>query len=146
MKSTVKTYREAAKAHLERAQVELDGKQYYLAHYLSGLAVECHLRAWLRRKTNQFDARHNIERLARESGYYNHLPKTQEDALSAVLGEISVRWRSDHRFFSVLRLLGHFNAIRAEMNSNGLSDRWERLARRLFDDANIIIEQGDKKW
>ena len=59
-----------------------DAEQYFLGHYLSGLAVECHLRAYIRRNTSQFSSRHDIGELAKESGFYEIVPQKKTDEFS----------------------------------------------------------------
>jgi len=67
MASTEETYRAAAKEHLSRAQAQFDADEYFLAHYLAGLAVECHLRALMRQRSNDFDPRHDLVELANDA-------------------------------------------------------------------------------
>lgn len=82
MSSTEETYRTAAREHLERAQDLFSSGSYYLAHYLSGLAVECHLRAWVLTKTREFDSRHDLEMLAKKSGIPDIIPGQESELFS----------------------------------------------------------------
>ena len=91
MASTAETYRYAVKENLERAQELFGAEQYFLAHYLAGLAVECHLRAYLRRKTSEFDSRHDLRDLATESGYYQIVPAVQVSGFSAKFSLLNLR-------------------------------------------------------
>ncbi len=119
MASTADTYRDAAKEHLGRAQALFEGGGYFLAHYLAGLAVECHLRAYLRRKTNVFNSRHDLRELAMESGYYQIVPAGELGEFSARFGLLNTRWRSNHRFYSERQLLDYMNDIGRSSASRG---------------------------
>jgi HEPN domain-containing protein len=144
MSSTEETYRRAAREHLERAQDLFDNGSYFLAHYLSGLAVECHLRAWLVRKTKEFDSRHDLDRLAVESGFYRAVADDQDWDPSAVITTAQKRWRSNHRYYSERQLLDYLTEIRAEFKVKG--ERWKNLARTMVHCAYEVIRQGEKKW
>ena len=80
--STAESYRAAAREHLERADRLHSSEEFFLAHYVSGLAVECHLRAHLRLLTSEFDARHDLEKLAKEAEFTSIVPRNLEAAFS----------------------------------------------------------------
>ncbi len=144
MASTAESYRIAAIEQLARAQDQFDGGSYYLTHYLSGLAVECHLRAWLRRRTDQFDPRHDLELLARESGFYSEVSSGRVSEFSSVFTMANKRWRSNHRYYTERQLLDYLTSIKAEFGSRG--DRWKNLARTLLNCAHKVIKEGEAKW
>lgn len=142
--STAETYRAAANEHLQRVLVLHEQGEYFLAHYLAGLAVECHLRAYLRRRTNQFDARHDLNELAKEANFYNIVPQSRIDEFNADFQTMNARWRSNHRFYSERQFLDYMNEVRAEFNQKG--DRWKNLSRTLLNIADKIIRQGEAEW
>ena len=144
MPSTAQTYRDAAKEHLLRAQENFDSENYFLAHYLSGLAVECHLRAYLRSAQTQFESRHNLRELAKESRFLIIVPENQAFAFSAKFTLLNLRWRSNHRYYSERQFLDYMTEIRAEFDVKG--NRWKNLARTVLDLAYDIINQGEAKW
>jgi len=149
MASTAETYRSAAKENLGRVQALFEGEEYFLAHYLAGLAVECHLRAYLRRRTNVFNSRHDLRELAAESGYYQIVPAAAAGEFSARFGLLNLRWRSSHRFYSERQLLDYMNEIGAEFSVKGArtdGSRWKNLSRTVLNLAHIIINQGEAKW
>ena len=78
--STAESYRAAAREHLERADRLHSSEEFFLAHYVSGLAVECHLRAHLRLLTDEFDSRHDLEELAKEAEFTSIVPRNLEAA------------------------------------------------------------------
>lgn len=144
MPSTEETYRIAAREHLARAQEQFSDGSYYLTHYLSGLAVECHLRAHLLRKTREFDSRHDLELLARESGFYSVVSSERASDFSSIFTKVNKRWRSNHRYYSERQLLDYLTSIKAEFNVRG--GRWKNLARTLLNCAYEVIKQGELKW
>ena len=149
MASTAETYRNAAKENLERAQELFEADSYFLAHYIAGLAVECHLRAYLRRVTNEFDSRHDLRELATESGYYQIVPATQISDVSSKFSLLNLRWRSNHRYYSERQLLDYMSEIRADFSAKGTridGNRWKNLSRTVLNLAHGIINQGEAKW
>lgn len=144
MASTGQTYRVAAREHLERAQELFDDGSYFLAHYLSGLAIECHLRAWLRRNTNEFDSRHDLELLAIESGFYGVVANERVSDFSSIFTVVNKRWRSNHRYYSERQLLDYLPSIKAEFGARG--NRWKNLTRKILNSAYTIIKEGEAKW
>lgn len=142
--STAETYRAAAKEHLGRAFDLHSNGEYFLSHYIAGLAVECHLRAYLRLITDQFDARHDLRVLAKEADFYSVVPRSQEQAFSADFETLNLRWRSNHGYFSERQLLDYMTEIRADFHQRG--DRWKNLSRTLLNIADKIIRQGEAKW
>jgi len=144
MLPTAETYRNAAKEHLLRAQKCFDQKEYFLAHYLFGLAVECHLRAYLRRTTDQFKSWHDLAELAKESGFYSIIPRDRENDFSTKLSTLNLRWRSNHRYYSERQFLDYMTSIKAEFNIKG--EREKNLARTMLNAAYEVINQGEAKW
>ena len=94
--STAQSYRDAALEHLGRADELFRQEQYFLSHFVAGLAVECHLRAYLRRKTQEFNSRHDLGALAKESGFYDVVPAKRVESISASFSLLNARWRSNH--------------------------------------------------
>ena len=144
MPSTVETYRSAANEHLVRAQMLFEHEEYFLCHYIAGLAVECHLRAVLRRKKDTFDSRHNIVELAKESGYYDLVPLDELSNYSSYIALVNLRWRSNHRYCSSREFLDYMNDLRAEYNTKG--DRWKNTARTLLNSASQVVALGEAQW
>ena len=144
MASTAQTYRDAAKENLLRAQDNFDKEEYFLAHYLSGLAVECHLRAYIRTAKSQFDARHDLPELAKEAGFYKRVPQNQALNFSGKFALLNLRWRSNQRYSSEREFLDYMTEIKADFNMKG--NRWENLARTVCELAYQIINQGEAKW
>ena len=144
MPSTAETYRNAAKEHLLRAQENFDDGQYFLSHYLSGLAVECHLRAYLRQAAPQFDSRHDLRELAKEAHFFEIVPQNRVGDFSDKFATLNLRWRSNHRYYSERQFLDYMTDIKAEFDARG--ERWKNLARTVLNLAYEVINQGEAKW
>lgn len=146
--STAQTYRDAAKEHLGRADQLWDEEQYFLAHYVAGLAVECHLRAYLRQVTKEFDARHDLNGLAKESGFYDIVPAKRVENFSVKFSLLNARWRSNHRYYSERQFLDYMNQPNAQAQEDiqARGDKWKNLSRTVVSTAHDIINQGEAKW
>ena len=142
--STAESYRAAAREHLERADRLHASEEFFLAHYMSGLAVECHLRAHLRLLTSEFDARHDLEKLAEEAGFTSIVPQNLEAAFSIKFETLNRRWRSNQRYYTERQFLDYMTTIRAEFHQGG--NRWKNLSRTILNLAHEIINQGEAKW
>ena len=140
MPSTAETYRDAARQNLLRAQECFDADKYFLAHYLSGLAVERHLRAYLRRVTNQFASGHDLRDLAKEANFFDIVPRNQVNDFSTKFTILNLRWRSNHRYYSERQFLDYMTEIKAEF---GIKDeRWKNLARTVLNLAYEVIKEN----
>ncbi len=147
MPSTEQTYRSAAKEHLERAQSQFEEGSYYLTHYLSGLAVECHLRAWLRRKTADFElySRHDLRRLANESQFYGVVPAGRVSHFSTVVTTAYQRWKCNHRYYSERQFFEEIARIQTKPEMRG--ERWkEHVARIMLNCAYEVVNEGEAQW
>ena len=144
MASTAETYREAANEHLARARELYAEEKFFLGHYIAGLAVESHLRAYLRRHTDDFDPRHDIERLAQASNFYDIVPRNETQKFASVFALVNQRWRANHRYFSERQFLDYMNEIKAEFNQKG--NRWKNLTRTMLEASLEVIKQGEAKW
>jgi HEPN domain-containing protein len=68
MKFTAEEYYRAAVERMRQARaIHNSGANYALAMYVSGLAVECMLRAFRWRKDRSFEGRHDLEDLLKSS-------------------------------------------------------------------------------
>jgi HEPN domain-containing protein len=138
------TYRAAASEHITAAQELYFSRRYGLCFYVAGLAVECILRAYIVRRKPQFDARHDIRMLFRDSGLSDGLRDRQKDQLNANVGLISVLWENQHRFrseFSLRRFL------KSGFHDRGIrGDLLKENARRLISAATQVVLSGENKW
>ena len=144
MEFSVESYRSASLEHLASARVLHDEQRYFLAHYLSGVAVECMLRAYLRRISPEFDARHDLYQLARQSRFFDIIPYSLHEDFGAKFAVINLRWRSNHRYATEAQLYAHLTSLKADFNKKG--NRFEINSRTVLNLAYDIVSLGDKKW
>jgi len=144
MDFSAESYRSAALEHLASARVLHDEQRYFLAHYLSGVAVECMLRAYLRRTTSEFDARHDLYQLARQARFFDIVPDSLHVEFGAKFSLINLRWSSNHRYATEAQLYAHLTSLKADFNKKG--NRFEINSRTVLNLAHDIVSLGNKKW
>lgn len=151
MPCTENTYREASNEHLKKAQDLFDSGSYYLSHYLSGLAIECHLHAWRLHSTKEkgFSSRHDLEQLANESKFFDIIPMKRSEEFSIIFTDINKRWRSDQRFDTEKQVLDYLTKVTRNTDitrSSNSGSRWELFSNHLLGRAYQVIKQGEAKW
>ncbi len=136
------TYREAAREHIVAAQEMYLTGRYVLAHYLSGLAVECIFRAYLYRISPVFSGRHDLRILYNDAQFGAIVPPEDEEQVSIALLEVTRRWSNSHRYRSeaALRLF----LLRANLGRTGKFVR--ESSRKIVNAAATIVEIGVLQW
>jgi hypothetical protein len=154
-----KDYYEAASDRMDQADL-----LYSLAaEYCQGL-VECMLRAYVRRVTNQFSSRHDLSRLFVESRLdtrvVEHLEKQGHDAgspvvverltrLYAAAGVVARIWRNNYRFASDGALIRDFldrKIIRGRDNKGAKAQVLRKQTHLLLLGAKTVIKAGKAAW
>jgi len=108
------------------------------------IGFECILRAYIVRRKPQFDARHDIRLLFRDSRLSEGLRDEQKDQLNANIGLISVLWENQHRFRSEASLR---RFLKSGFHDRGIrGDALKENARRLISAATQVVLLGKKKW
>ncbi len=148
MKFSGEVYITAAREHMDAA-VNLYGEQteqrnHALAHYLAGLAVECILRAYLSRITNDFDRVHNLYHLYKASRFYDVVPDKRAETVSVALSEMASQWNSNHRFGSEAALRAHLKSLELDRGIKG--DFLKERANRIINAAFEIVNVGVLRW
>jgi hypothetical protein len=169
-----KDYYEAACDRIDQAEVlyslavehcqGLENRRYAWVVYGAGLAVECMLRAYVRKATNQFDSRHNLSKLFVESRLDNrledHLGKQGYDIASAVVverltrlgaavGVVAGMWRNSYRYASEGKLCKDLldrKVIQARDNKGTKAQVLRKQAHLLLLGARTIIRAGKEAW
>jgi HEPN domain-containing protein len=98
---------------------------FALAMYAAGLAVECLLRAYLVGRKREFESRHDLLLLFKESGILDvNLDKLKakgltdeqieahQKALWSAVNEVFILWRNNYRFASEARLLAYLKKMK----------------------------------
>jgi hypothetical protein len=106
--------------------------------YLSGLAVECLLRARALKISSSFDARHDLPRLLKEAGHASF--GARFTAVASAVGEVWSRWKNNHRYVSPV-------GLRRELVRDGLhrgvrGDILKENARHSLTHAVFVVKTG----
>lgn len=146
MPLSAEDYREAAQERVSAARVLFNATCYVESAYLSGVAVECILRAYRVRVDPAFDSRHDLAELLKDSAFADFVPQKRRAEVSAALGIVWARWKNDYRYFppyrykSALRDAGHLSGF--ARNSDPLKEN----ARLAFNKATYLVNTGVERW
>jgi len=144
MKVTEQSYREASLSHIDVAQSLLEPRQFVLASYLSGLSVECMLRAYAHRVDSTFNGKHDLEIWLKKSRFDAIVPDGRQNDVGVALSTVVSQWSNSQRYYSV-------ELLRADWKSAGLDrgikgDPVKELTRRLVNAALEIVTLGEEQW
>ena len=144
MSSTALSYFDAGLDHLSQALWLHDQEHYYLSHYHSGLAVECMLRAYMRRLMVQFRARHDLNLIATDGQFYDLVPDDEVAEWSSRIAAVNLRWRSNERYMGETELWSYLDGLKHDQGMVGRQAEHEShlLLRRAF----AIVMLGRMKW
>ena len=78
--------------------------QCALAHYVAGVAVGCVIRAFRARAKAEFDAKHSLRSLVKQSEFYDFMPPGATAQVAASVFEVERRWDNLHRYRDVSSL------------------------------------------
>jgi hypothetical protein len=143
-KAQAAVYRDAAVEHVTVARELYDADRLLLANYVSGLAVECILRAYRLRIDPAFDARHDVLELYKLAQFADVVPEKDTESISAALGDVIALWGNDHRFLTTAVLRKRWTQRQLYRGIHG--DFVKELVRRLVNAANRIVTIGVARW
>lgn len=157
MKLTGEQYMQACRERLDAARrlIEVaegldrgDRAPYLVASgYLAGVAVESLFSAFLSARKAPFDEKHDILKLAKNSGFLGGVPRKHQDIYGAHISTFWGRWRNSHRYCSASVLLADLRRSGIDWDLEG--DDASRLlynARQLCDAAYEIWARGERQW
>ncbi len=135
------------KASLERIQ-----EAYFLhkngynvvSMYISGLAVECMLRAFRLLKRRTFDERHDLWLLWKSTDLANVHSELYHDRLHSAMGVVGILWRNDYRFRSKHALQSFLKKIGRVRGIKGDLLKYNSL--KLYNAAAEVIRIGVNRW
>lgn len=141
---TADVYKNASLEHIYSARQLYHAGNFALAIYVSGLALECILRAYRVRRNPEFDSRHDLYELKRLAAFGDMIPERQARRVNAAISEIATIWRNEHRYHSN-------DSIRTELKSRGLSrgikgDFLKERTRRAVEAAFQVVTVGGAQW
>lgn len=130
---------------------------YALAMYAAGLAVECLLRAYLVRRKREFESRHDLLLLFKESSILDVDPdqlkakgltseqiQAHQKVLWSSVNDVFILWRNNYRFASEARLLAHLRKMKLYRRAKG--NLLKAKAYDLLKAAQVFIDKGVLQW
>ncbi|HEX5242268.1 MAG TPA: hypothetical protein VFW23_03320 [Tepidisphaeraceae bacterium] len=132
---------------MERAgslQPLYDQREYVLAIYLAGVAVESMFRAYRGRFDPEFSSRHDLYELAKESRFASHVPDSLFAKYAADLGVVAARWSNSHRYRSEIALRKYIKRVKLDRGVKG--DALKENARRIINSAFELVTLGAQIW
>lgn len=130
---------------------------YSLAMYAAGLAVECLLRAYMVKQKREFESRHDLILLFKESGILavdadklkakgltDEQIQTHQKVLWSSVNDVFILWRNNYRFASEARLLTHLKKMKLYKGAKG--DILKAKAYDLLKAAQRFIDKGVLQW
>jgi hypothetical protein len=151
---SVERMSQASQAHfLYRA-----GKGHYaLAMYAAGLAVECLLRAYMVKRKREFESRHDVLLLIKESGILqvdqdtlktkglsDMEIQTHRKVLWSSVNDVFILWRNNFRFASEERVRTHLKKMKLYQGAKG--DLLKAKSYDLLRAAQRFIDRGVLQW
>lgn len=158
MQFTSEEYYRAATERMRQArEIHDSGKNYALAMYCGGLAVECMLRAYRCQKDTSFEGRHDLAELFRVSGFLEtheersrkkRKPEKEIERSAAglldAMDDVAALWQNNLRFAAenslraYLKRIGRLRGIRGDALKKNSAD--------LLLAAELIVEEGARSW
>jgi hypothetical protein len=125
--------------------------------YVAGLGVECMLRAYMVKRKREFESRHNLLLLFKESG----ILEVDEDRLKAKglsveqiehhrkalwssVNDVVILWQYNFRFASEARLLAYLKKLKLYKGTKGNLPKAK--AYDLLKAAQRFIDKGVLQW
>ena len=145
MRHTADSYLEAAQEQAEVARTLHQEQHFAAAHYWSGVAVECLLRAYRVRINPEFSSRHDLAGLVQSAHFYDFVPPQYAEATAANLQAVCARWNNAYRYCSS-RAVGE-ELGRRNLDANvALDQQLEHSSGVIVSAAINLVELGVRRW
>jgi HEPN domain-containing protein len=159
MDFTADHYFRASVERMSQAQhLYRQGEGFYaLAMYAAGLAVECLLRAYTVKRKREFESRHDLLLLFKESGILDVDPdrlkakgltdeqiQSHQKELWSAVNAVFILWGNNYRFASEARLLAHLKKMKLYQGVKG--NLLKAKAYDLLKAAQRFIDKGVLQW
>jgi HEPN domain-containing protein len=143
-KFTARSYINCAQEQLGLAVRLRAQGEYFAAHFVAGISVECALRALSVTVGPGFDGTHDIEHWAKKADLLPGGSDDLKDEFRGKILEVSLRWRANQRYYTnkMLDTWLHFIAL----DGNVRGDRVKPSSERLLELANDIVSVGVIRW
>lgn len=137
-------YMEASAFRIESARQMHNQARYSAAIYLAGVSVECLLRAFITRRTLEFDARHDLQELFKQADLEDLIPHKHRREVGARLGTIWARWKNNYRYIADDRLRSEFKRLKHDRGIRG--DFLKENSRCVVNCVYELRTIGEKQW
>lgn len=144
MKLNADHYLAAAQERITDLHVLRKEGRYAALIYVSGVAVECLLRAYCARRQSHLSSRHDLLSLMAESTVLDFLGHGEQRKFGALLGEVWTRWKNNYRYASEDRLRAEYRRI--GLTSRKKSDTLRMQASKISDAATELVAIGSRRW
>ena len=160
MDFTADHYYRASVERMSQAQYLFrEGREgyYALAMYAAGLAVECLLRAYIVKRKREFESRHDLLLLFKESGILDVDPEklkakgltaeqiqVHQKTLWSSVNDVFILWQNNYRFASEAHLLAHLKKMKLYQKAKG--SLLKAKAYDLLKAAQEFIDKGVLQW
>ena len=144
LKLTCYDYLETSGARMETARRLHASSRYSAAIYFAGVAIECLLRAFITRRTSQFDERHDLLQLYNKSQLEAFIEPEHQRRAEAWLGEVWSRWKNNYRYASDGRLRSEFRRLGHNRGIKG--DFLKENSRRVVESGYGLWAFGERRW
>ena len=141
---TAEVYRDAALERAGSLQPLYDEREYVLAIYVAGVAVESMFRAYRCQYDPEFSSRHDLYELAKESRFAERVPDALFAKYAADLGVVGARWSNAHRYRSEAALRRYIKRVKLDRGVKG--DALKENARRIINAAFDLVTLGARIW
>ncbi|MGM0574102.1 MAG: hypothetical protein ACQEXJ_00010 [Myxococcota bacterium] len=143
-----KYYYRAAWERLRAAQDLLEDAPV-LSLYLSGLTVECMLRAWLD-PNRPFDGRHHLPSLLEESKILHELGEDARQRVTVAVKDLTLLWTNSIRYYPEDRVAQELKKLRPYRNKRKSSTKgWKGLLRLAAQEAlkhvAVVVKAGEER-
>lgn len=154
---TPKDYLEASRERLDEANLAYGHGRFGQAIWIAGVAIECCLRAYRTRRDSEFDARHDLDVLSKQSGFRDVVARdlarrkigeaelrARLDRLRAAIHDAARIWHNNYRYASADRIRAQRRAAQLHRGIKG--DILKANALVLVGSASLIVEEGRRLW
>lgn len=141
---TAESYYRTALERIEDAHLLHTQSHYSLAMYVSGLAVECMLRAFRLLTDESFEERHDLWRIWKKTALADIYIEPAYSQIYQNLITVTTLWKNELRFHSQSELKSFLKSAGKDRGIKG--DALKYLSKKLFEAANELIRVGGKRW
>lgn len=117
-------------------------ERYVASVYLSGVAVECMLRAYRSRTDPTFDSRHDLTSLMTSSGIMDFIKDHERRDFACHLGTVWRFWRNSWRYAEHSRFDSHVASL--EPSRKSPFAKW--ASSEVYDSATYVVSRGKYRW